>query len=250
MQNFRCLYCGGAQTIEHPACLACGAIARFVHCAVCAAIVPAGDETCRCGAPLHPGLKPAPPSCPRCSDRTLVVRRLSDGVSSALQCEACHGCFVRAHDWALVVDDAAGGHTIDTTDFVLQKESDRLPAERLIANASCPACHKTMDRFHFGLRSPAVVDICEDHGLWVDAGELAEVLAVAGSVAKSEHLPPETDAERRDMQAFEANLASEEREFDQNVDIARANFRINSRYRIVDAWETILWDFSRLLRGG
>ncbi len=41
---------------------------------------------------------------------------------------------------------------------------------------SCPVCKKTLERGRYAGRSPVVVDLCERHGLWLDAGELVELL--------------------------------------------------------------------------
>src|SRR6185312_3539577 len=184
----RCLYCGGPQSAEHPTCSTCGAVARFVTCTSCKAKIPAGDEKCsRCGAVVEPGAKPsASPPCPRCRDHVLVLRRFADG-ASALQCERCNGCFVRVHDWSVIVDDAAGGHPLDARELVVPGGT-RLTPDQLAETTRCPACLRDMDRFHFGLTSPAVVDVCDTHGMWLDAGELATVLAVAADVAKSGRL--------------------------------------------------------------
>jgi Zn-finger nucleic acid-binding protein len=243
-----CLYCGGTQSAAHPACPVCGAIARFVVCPKCGAKNAEGSETCTCGAPLAsaaPG-SPSPP-CPRCPDRVLVLRRLSDGESTALQCEGCHGCFIRVRDWSLVVDDSEAGHPIDTKDFVVPA-SGALPAEKLVAMTRCPACRKEMDRFHFGVRSPAVVDVCDAHGMWLDAGELAQVIAFAADVAKGEHLPAESAADARADAAFEAKLTAEEDRIDRNAEIARANFRAGDPfYRLGENWSAMLSSFSRFL---
>ena len=41
----------------------------------------------------------------------------------------------------------------------------------------CPSCDKSMNRRAFGRISGVIVDVCKDHGVWFDSGELAEVLA-------------------------------------------------------------------------
>jgi len=244
--TLRCLYCGGPQTAEHPACPTCGAIARFVTCDKCKAKVPAGDEKCRCGAPLDPNAKTtAAPPCPRCQGQSLVLRRFGDG-AAALQCESCHGCFVRVRDWSLIVDDSASGHPVDTKDFVVAG-GPRLTPNQLAETTRCPACGRDMDRFHFGVNSPAVVDVCETHGMWLDAGELGTVLAVAAEVAKAGKLPAESAADQAADAALSARLRAEEAEVDRNADIARANFRaadiLYSDTERFERWGGVLNDF-------
>jgi Zn-finger nucleic acid-binding protein len=40
----------------------------------------------------------------------------------------------------------------------------------------CPVCRELMTRRNFGEESGVVVDICQPHGVWFDAGELDKVL--------------------------------------------------------------------------
>lgn len=240
--SVRCLYCGGPQTPAHPECPACRATASFVKCASCGASVPAGDARCRCGAEVHPGQAASAPPCPRCPGHVLALRRLSDGRSCVLQCEGCHGCFVRVRDWGFVVDDSAGGHPIDVGDF-LERPAERLTAAQLIETARCPACGKAMDRCHFGLRSPAVVDICQDHGMWLDAGELAPVLDCARGVATTGKLPAETEAERRDMEQFERKLAEDEAKIDAQID---SLFSADAGFQATKEWQSMLHSVGKL----
>ena len=61
----------------------------------------------------------------------------------------------------------------------------------------CPSCGTLMNRTLHGKRSGVVVDRCRDHGLWLDAGELRQLLewARAGGAL--------LDLERRQEQAAE-----------------------------------------------
>ena len=244
--TMRCLYCGGPQSAEQPACPTCGAVARFVTCTSCKSKVPAGDEKCKCGATIDPGAKTTmSPPCPRCPGHALVLRRMADG-ATALQCEHCNGCFVRVRDWSLIVDDSASGHPVDTTAFAVSGGA-KLAADALAETARCPACGRDMDRFHFGVNTPAVVDVCETHGMWLDAGELAIVLAAATAVAKSGHLPAESAADRAADAALHDRLGAEEVEVDRNAEIARANFRTDPAYRLTEDWDAALSKFADLL---
>jgi Zn-finger nucleic acid-binding protein len=49
--------------------------------------------------------------------------------------------------------------------------------ETSVQYVRCPVCGTTMNRKAFGRISGVVVDVCKAHGVWFDAGELAEVLA-------------------------------------------------------------------------
>jgi Zn-finger nucleic acid-binding protein len=257
-----CLYCGQTASVDRPVCPTCGATAHYVRCPACGRSAPAADDTCACGAPLHPGLSPAAPVCPRCPSGALVPRTLGPpaaldaaasgsayrsapaGACCALQCDRCHGCFLRVRDWSLVVEQVAHGHPIETQDLVVPT-GDRLDPSRLAETALCPACRKPMDRFRFALRSEALVDVCQDHGMWLDAGELARALEAARAVLEAGHLPAPSEQEQRDELQFEAELAREE--MASRARIAHLDLVLratDSRYAMRAWWRTLA-DFLR-----
>jgi Zn-finger nucleic acid-binding protein len=50
------------------------------------------------------------------------------------------------------------------------------------ARLKCPTCRRTMDKKLFGEGEPVVGDVCSHcGGLWLDAGELLQVLAQGGT---------------------------------------------------------------------
>lgn len=61
----------------------------------------------------------------------------------------------------------------------------------------CPSCGDLMHRSLYGKRSGVVVDRCRDHGLWLDAGELRQLLEWARAGG------PLFDQERREQEARE-----------------------------------------------
>jgi Zn-finger nucleic acid-binding protein len=51
------------------------------------------------------------------------------------------------------------------------------PTTQPVRYLPCPACGSLMNRRNFGRTSGVIVDICHQHGIWFDAGELPRVLA-------------------------------------------------------------------------
>ncbi len=84
-------------------------------------------------------------------------------------CNACCGVFVPARAWCMLL-----AHP---------ERVPKLPAEPLAGGGAvlelvrCPICKRSLERGRFAGRSPVVVDLCDRHGLWLDAGELAQILA-------------------------------------------------------------------------
>ncbi|MEO8877259.1 MAG: hypothetical protein ABI461_16820 [Polyangiaceae bacterium] len=68
-------------------------------------------------------------------------------------------------------------------------EPDKLPY------VDCIVCARRMDRVNFASRSDAIVDICNIHGIWLDAGELIPILHFVKMRTELGEVPI-TDAER------------------------------------------------------
>src|SRR5690606_7388553 len=110
---------------------------------------------------------------------------------SELGCATCTGtlsCF-RAPSGRLYDCSQCGGQ------FVEQALLKRLLERREVAGAllprkprqynplaqplmyrACPACRQIMHRRNFGGTSGIILDVCAEHGLWFDTGELPQVL--------------------------------------------------------------------------
>jgi len=65
--------------------------------------------------------------------------------------------------------------------------------------ARCPLCKKALERGRFAGKSDVVVDLCDRHGLWLDAGELARILAFVAQAARP--AAPNVDAAQATLEA-------------------------------------------------
>jgi Zn-finger nucleic acid-binding protein len=58
---------------------------------------------------------------------------------------------------------------------------DNINQERFSGNQSfkylkCPVCEEMMNRSAFGHKSGVIVDRCNNHGIWLDGGEISHLL--------------------------------------------------------------------------
>ncbi len=153
---------------ERVVCLGCGGMV-----ADRGAVLPEGEARCVCPPPsLIPApawSEPPPGPCPRC-EQPLARRRYGD--LDAAECPACGGLLVgrATMDRIATSPDATG-----TVRLALPaRERAREPPARYLR---CPACSNLMNRRVFGRVSGVIVDVCREHGVWFDGGELAAVLA-------------------------------------------------------------------------
>jgi len=117
-------------------------------------------------------------ACSRCTD-ALVGRRIGDVVVH--ECPGCAGVFLDENAIALVVQDTSNARAtavVSALPRTAPATSDDAPLY-----VRCPACEQMMNRKLFG---DIVIDVCRDHGVFFDAGELPDLIdfVVSGGLAK------------------------------------------------------------------
>lgn len=152
-----------------------------VHCFFCGAPGDPGGACRRCQTALpDPRVEvPLTAPCSRCGSRLLVMP--FDGGAKIHPCGTCRGLFVPALAWCSLIERP---HLA----AVLEK---RIPPAKmapglLVAMVRCPSCNGEMERGRFAASSPIVVDVCTRHGVWLDAGELGEVVDFIAKRARGE----------------------------------------------------------------
>jgi Zn-finger nucleic acid-binding protein len=112
--------------------------------------------------------------CPRCN---VPLQKVDyEGVETDM-CDQC---------WGFWLDTGELEQVLDRKKFVfsekerkqildLMSASDQGPTEP----APCPRCGETMERFHYDESVHLVIDRCDEHGVWLDTGEIKKVQAVA-----------------------------------------------------------------------
>jgi len=124
----------------------------------------------------------------------------ADGDGAAIQlgrCASCLGLFLPIGALERLLDQAvAPVWSVDHQLLSTLTETPRAESAP-VRYRPCPSCGELMNRSLHGKRSGVVVDRCRDHGLWLDAGELRQLLewARAGGAL--------LDQERREQEALE-----------------------------------------------
>ena len=175
------------------ACPFCNSTLATRRCAHCTAWNLAEAKHCqRCGRridddPLAPAALTGRP-CPRCG-QDLAARHYGD--LDVDECDGCGGLQVTPQMMDRIVA------TRDTpTDLRLALPQRPAVAEQRVTYLRCPGCGKSMNRRNFGRISGVLVDVCREHGVWFDSGELSEVLGFIerGGLARAR----EREAEERE----------------------------------------------------
>lgn len=117
--------------------------------------------------------------CPRCSDNLVTMNIGGQQTLSIDRCPQCLGIFFDRGELETVMDDSVTRvYEIDHQRLHELSENERQVSDfdKSVRYVRCPACQTMMNRHVFGTRSGVIVDRCRAHGVWLDAGELGQLL--------------------------------------------------------------------------
>ncbi len=151
-------------------CTGCGnEVSDPTRCPVCRA-GRAPRRAARAAAPAPAG----PGACPRCADPLEEQDWEEVKVSS---CPTCRGTFFPGHGLEETLDKLRATVTPTDVASVLTEFKDRFT--RTLPDAvrykACPVCQTVMTRRNYAKVSGVIIDLCGNHGSWVDEAAFAEL---------------------------------------------------------------------------
>lgn len=122
--------------------------------------------------------------CPRqCGGQLRQVTLENLGGAEVYLCQECEGAWYPHGSLGSVGQSSVD--TLEASDLAVTLEGDKVDKVDLEAEAACPVCFKTMNRFSYLLAPSVKIDECPEHGTWLDDGELGEIVdAIAISTSK------------------------------------------------------------------
>ena len=116
------------------------------------------------------------------------------------RCPTCLGLFLEPGSLETLLRPAAA--EVLTTDRRLLDALSSAPRQEMgaVRYRPCAVCSDLMNRSLFGHRSGVIVDRCRDHGVWLDAGELRQLLEwtrAGGTLLDQQQRLQEQDQELR-----------------------------------------------------
>jgi Zn-finger nucleic acid-binding protein len=103
------------------------------------------------------------------------------------RCDSCYGLFFDKEELESMIDmTVKGGRNVNTK--LLQELTENPRFVDIIVYRRCPVCRKHMNRKNYGGRSGVIMDECAEHGIWLDPGELRQIMewVKAGGLKKQE----------------------------------------------------------------
>ncbi len=159
----------------------------MARCSNCQAPLPPGSLLCEyCGNRTDIDLKgihyntthenEMPRICPRCNVRLKTLDLKLNGRFLIDRCDQCLGIFFDPGELEFLLEatvkNIAG---IDRAGLEAINEK-REPNQYPVSYIKCPVCTQLMHRINFGAKSGVIVDRCKEHGIWLDGGELRQLL--------------------------------------------------------------------------
>src|SRR2546421_881237 len=123
-------------------------------------------------------------NCPRCD---VPLQRAEVLNAAVYECQECGGVWIDVDAFAAICADSA------RRDVFLLREPGANESRRPFdsGHLPCAACGRAMRRFKYVGTSTIELDICDDHGIWLDHAELRRVVEFvqAGRLKAALELP-------------------------------------------------------------
>lgn len=173
-EALNCPNCGAAVFSDKSKCEFCGSRLKTVGCVSCLGMMFLGSKFCgHCGAAAcHAELlsDENPGECPRCR---VKLQALRIGKVNIRECERCGGFWSDGSTFETICSNKE--HQASVLGFSNSYvHSD--PSQSTISYVPCPDCKQLMNRSNFARSSGVIVDMCRQHGVWFDAGELPKII--------------------------------------------------------------------------
>ncbi len=173
---------------------------KTTHCPHCFQKIPADSKFCMiCAKPAakqrdeaaminnHP--------CPRCECLLKVIDIAGFSVSN---CPECEGLFIPPETFEMMQDSSKR-----VIESVIRQGKRQYELDYKVIYLPCPICGKFMTRRNFAATSGIIIDVCSEHGVWFDKGEMEKIMdfVAKGGIQKArkaqlERLKDETRREK------------------------------------------------------
>ncbi|MCK4764965.1 MAG: zf-TFIIB domain-containing protein [Candidatus Aminicenantes bacterium] len=183
----------------------------MANCVNCAAPLPKGSNICKyCGTRNDVDLKmihehtihepESERTCPRCKTALQTINLKIEGKFLIEKCNGCFGLFFDPGELEALVDKSVTNVFDVNYNRIRSLGEQRRHDDYPVRYIKCPVCGKLMNRINFGSRSGVVVDKCKQHGLWLDGGELRQIMEWVKAGGQLLHHQKRMEMERLDIQ--------------------------------------------------
>jgi Zn-finger nucleic acid-binding protein len=210
----KCSSCGGLLKDEARKCEYCAAEITLEEqrlsavCPKCFARTASDARFCmECGIAIAPQAIFAladGTACPRCKG---ALRSREVAATLVTECSACGGMWLTPEGFLHACEHADQARAAESA----AQSSARQPIEaQRVYYIPCLACGQLMTRKNYASTSGVIIDLCKDHGVWLDHRELERIVAFVrgGGLARAREREIERiEAEQRRLRAAKAEVS-------------------------------------------
>lgn len=173
-ESLNCPNCGGGVISDSTKCEFCRSRLKTVGCSACLGMMFLGSKFCgHCGANAYQAelLDDANPGdCPRCK---VNLQSLKIDAVAVRECERCGGFWSGVETFENLCASKEQQASIIGFIGSYAHPNSNPPA---VSYVPCPDCKQLMNRSNFARSSGVIIDMCKQHGVWFDAGELPKII--------------------------------------------------------------------------
>ncbi len=134
-----------------------------------------------------------------CPDCMIMLDSIDIGKNNRFiieKCKRCYGLFFDLHELEKLLEES-GTESYWVDHHKLHSLLQHPLHKDQVVYRRCPVCSKLMQRKNYMDRSGVIMDVCAEHGIWLDAGELKQIQDWIKLGGKSNALKDELDAKHR-----------------------------------------------------
>lgn len=202
-ESLNCPNCGAAVSSDSTQCEFCKSRLKTVGCPKCLGLMFLGSKFCsHCGAEATAVAVDDEKGgrCPRCG---VELEGLNIADTHFRECTRCGGLWTNPATFEALCSDQERQSAV--LSFIADRNYvvDSVP----IKYVPCPDCKQLMNRSNFARMSGVIIDLCKQHGVWFDAGELPKIIEFinGGGLSRAR------EREKIDLEEERAKVRDEQR---------------------------------------
>ena len=218
VEALNCPNCGAGVESDRTQCEFCRCRLKTMACPSCLGLMFEGSKFCgHCGAKAVETAvidESKLGDCPRCKIK-LSLLQISE--SKMRECERCDGMWADVETFEHLC--SRGEERSAVLGFLGERNRTVEPSST-ISYVPCPDCKQLMNRSNFAKASGVIIDICKQHGVWFDAGELPRIIEFiqkGGMDMARQREKMAIDAERDQLREEQRKFGIQNRRFDMNI---------------------------------
>ncbi len=134
--------------------------------------------------------------CPRCEIPLQTIDLKIEDRFLIESCRHCFGIFFDPGEMEALLDRSVSNVYRINTARIDEIIGSRPREEYPVTYIKCPVCRRLMNRFNIGTRSGVIGDRCKEHGVWLDGGELRQLMEWTKAGGRTYTLQSQLEAER------------------------------------------------------